>query len=169
MTLLYETAFTKAFALNYLNLVILVCVLLLSGFKPWGLRKGAKEHKPNPKLRLFIIAAFVIVTAFGIMGQIQMDKVRNLPVRSPDLSKMASDTYSGEYDYHYVYNVRVIIEDGIITEIDVLNNRDSIYAKLAEGVTNKILHEQRVDVDAVTGATTTSVAIQKAVENALMD
>lgn len=40
-------------------------------------------------------------------------------------------------------------------------------AKVAETIIDKIIDEQKIDVDAVSGATNSSTVIKKAVENAL--
>ena len=50
----------------------------------------------------------------------------------------------------------------------VFNLRNLLYLiKAAETVINEIVDEQRIDVDAVSGATNSSIVIKKAVENAL--
>ena len=50
---------------------------------------------------------------------------------------------------------------------DVLETEDEEYAKMAEAVLDRVIEEQKVTVDATTGATTTSMAFLKAVELAL--
>jgi uncharacterized protein with FMN-binding domain len=60
------------------------------------------------------------------------------------------------------------VQEHRIQQIDVLKNREeSEYAKKAEGVVEKVLKSQSLKVDAVTGATTTSKALLKAIESAL--
>jgi uncharacterized protein with FMN-binding domain len=63
--------------------------------------------------------------------------------------------------------VDVEVKGNKIITITGVDNRKSPYVTYAEGVFRKIVREQRIDVDAVTGATTTSKAFMKAVENAL--
>ena len=60
-----------------------------------------------------------------------------------------------------------IVENHKIENIEIIKNRDSFYARLAEGITHKIIREQKVNIDAVTGATTTSKILMKAVETAI--
>lgn len=50
----------------------------------------------------------------------------------------------------------------------LIKNRDSFYARLAEGIKHKIIREQKINIDAVTGATTTSKILMKAVEAAII-
>jgi uncharacterized protein with FMN-binding domain len=61
----------------------------------------------------------------------------------------------------------VSIKGHSIDNITILKNRDSIYAKEAETVIDRVLYSQSLNVDAVSGATTTSKALLKAVEGAL--
>ncbi len=60
-----------------------------------------------------------------------------------------------------------MVQNHRIEAIKFMKNRQSFYAKLAEGISDKILFAQTLNVDAVTGATTTSKCLQKAIENAL--
>ncbi len=75
--------------------------------------------------------------------------------------------YVGEYDVDFVYaKVEVTVQNGVITKIDILEHKNG-RGKPAEIVADRIIEEQKIDVDAVSGATNSSVVIKKAVENAL--
>ena len=75
--------------------------------------------------------------------------------------------YEGEYDAGYIYaKVEVEIINGEIVFVDLLEHRNE-RGKAAEKVLNDIIAENKVDVDAVTGATNSSNVIKKAVENAI--
>jgi hypothetical protein len=50
--------------------------------------------------------------------------------------------------------------------IDILEHRNE-RGKAAEAITNKIIEEQKINVDTIAGATNSSTVIKKAVENAL--
>ena len=78
-------------------------------------------------------------------------------------------TYPGEATAgSFTYKVEVTVQDRQITDITVMANRVSPYARFAEGVIPKVLKAQNANVDTVTGATTTSKALLKAIENALV-
>ena len=49
----------------------------------------------------------------------------------------------------------------------VVKNRATTHAETAEGVAQRVLEQQKNDVDVVSGATTTSKALLRAIENAL--
>jgi len=62
--------------------------------------------------------------------------------------------------------VEVTVESGGIANITILEHRNE-RGRPAESVINDILDNQRIDVDAVSGATNSSAVIKKAIENAL--
>ena len=84
-----------------------------------------------------------------------------------DIADVSDGTYIGEYDVNFIYaKVEVTVEDGEIVSINILEHRHE-RGKAAEKVIEKIIEEQKIDVDAVSGATNSSTVIKKAVENAL--
>ena len=86
-----------------------------------------------------------------------------------DIGNIPDGTYIGEYDVNFIYaRVEVTVRDGAITNIDILEHKNE-RGKAAEIVTDRIIAEQKTDVDAVSGATNSSTVIKKAVENALQN
>ncbi len=84
-----------------------------------------------------------------------------------DISDVPDGVYVGEYDVDFVYaKVEVTVQNGVITNIDILEHKNG-RGKPAEIVIDRIIEEQKIDVDAVSGATNSSTVIKKAVENAL--
>ena len=84
-----------------------------------------------------------------------------------DISNIPDGNYVGEYDVNFIYaKVEVTIQNGTITSIDILEHKNG-RGKSAEIITGKIIEEQKIEVDAVSGATNSSIVIKKAVENAL--
>ena len=85
-----------------------------------------------------------------------------------DISNVPDGVYIGEYDVDFVYaKVEVTVQNGVITNIDILEHKNGRGSR-AEVVVDRIIEEQKIDVDAVSGATNSSIVIKKAVENALM-
>jgi len=83
------------------------------------------------------------------------------------VSAVPDGTYTGECDVGLIYaKVEVTVKDGVITRIDLLEHRNG-RGKPAEGIEQRIIEQQRIDVDAVSGATNSSIVIKKAVDNAL--
>ena len=84
-----------------------------------------------------------------------------------NISDIPDGVYIGEYDVNFIYaRVEVTVQNGEITNINILEHRHE-RGKAAEAIANKIVDEQKIDVDAISGATNSSAVIKKAVENAL--
>lgn len=84
-----------------------------------------------------------------------------------DIADVSDGIYIGEYDVNFIYaKVEVTVEEGEIVSINILEHRHE-RGKAAEKVIEKIIEEQKIDVDAVSSATNSSTVIKKAVENAL--
>lgn len=84
-----------------------------------------------------------------------------------DISDVPDGVYVGEYDVDFIYaKVEVTVQAGAITNIDILEHKNGRGSR-AEVVADRIIEEQKIEVDAVSGATNSSTAIKKAVENAL--
>lgn len=84
-----------------------------------------------------------------------------------DISNVPDGVYVGEYDVDFIYaKVEVTVQNGVITNIDILEHKNGC-GKSAEIVVDRIIEEQKIDVDAVSGATNSSTVIKKAVENAV--
>ena len=84
-----------------------------------------------------------------------------------NISDIPDGVYIGEYDVNFIYaRVEVTVQNGEITNINILEHRHE-RGKTAEVIADSIVDEQKIDVDAISGATNSSTVIKKAVENAL--
>ena len=84
-----------------------------------------------------------------------------------NISDISDGVYIGEYDVNFIYaRGEVTVQNGEIININILEHRNE-RGKAAEAITNKIVDEQKIDADAISGATNSSTVIKKAVENAL--
>ena len=125
------------------------------------------------------IISFIILFLFLvglIWGAVYLKKVANYKqaVKETafdeiDVANVSDGIYIGEYDVNFIYaKVEVTVEDGKIISINILEHRHE-RGKSAEIVIEKIMEEQKIDVDAISGATNSSTVIKKAVENALKE
>jgi uncharacterized protein with FMN-binding domain len=144
-----------------------IFILFLSTIRPWG----AWRHKgPSNRKVLVIIVCGVAVIVIGLFvsSSISLQKYRKMHIEDSDLSAVPDGTYHGEAEVGgFVYKVEVEVFAHRITNVRTVDNRTSAYAFYAEGVFNKIIRDQNAHTDGVTGATTTSKALMKAVEIAL--
>ncbi len=120
---------------------------------------------------LAIILLLLVGFAWGIIYLKSVSDykqaVKETTFEEINISDIADGVYIGEYDVNFIYaKVEVTVQNGEITNINILEHRHE-RGKAAEAITNKIVDEQRIDVDAISGATNSSTVIKKAVENAL--
>lgn len=111
---------------------------------------------------ILMIGAFFAVKSMSLSEEfpvIQIDKV--------ELSKIEDGSYGGEYLGKLV---KVVVEVGVkehkITEINIVKH-DNGLGKKAEKIVDQIISRQSLNVEVVSGATSSSKAILKAVEVAL--
>lgn len=160
-------AFKKSITFfSSVSVIILIFLVVISVFKPWGKRK-----------KLFSLPRKVVVSFGSVLGLLvifsavmqfsQLKSYRSIPIKHIDLHQLPDGDYQGEADLGYSYKVQVSVANQEITAIKIVQNRSSFYAKLAESIIQKVIAEQTPNVEAVTGATTTSKCLQKAIENAL--
>ena len=150
--------------------ISMVVVLLLLIFLCHTIKQ--KEKKMWWHRALAIVGAVLMV---GHMATYFMDfadyqqKVNGIEIEELDLSKIEDGIYEGEYDAGYIYaKVRVEVQDGRIQSVTLLEHRHE-RGKAAEVILNDVVEQQKIDVDAVSGATNSSKVMKKAIENAISD
>lgn len=115
-----------------------------------------------------IILSIFSVTSCGKFAQMKKD-LDAMQIVTPDLSKVADGEYEGYVDLTFVTaKVNVKMQEGKIDSIDLLEHKHGPSAKYnASGIIQKVIDNQSLEVDSVTGATGSSKAIRKAVQLAI--
>lgn len=115
---------------------------------------------------LFLIGLLCTTVYLKSVADYQ-NAVKETVIGDVDLSAIPDGVYVGEYDVNFIYaKVEVTVRNGEMTDIIILEHKQE-RGKAAEAVISDMLAEQKIDVDAVSGATNSSTVIKKAVENAL--
>lgn len=117
-----------------------------------------------------ILAAVIGGLAFSYLYDLRQERAlaAELTIEDQDLSSIHNGVYYGSQKLgRTLYGVQVTIKDYVITDIKVVSNRKNNYAKRAEGVIQNVLARGNVNADIVTGATTSSKALLKAIEQAI--
>lgn len=128
--------------------------------------------KKGTKIILVVLAVVIIVggvflTKYLLSVKNYQDAVASITYQNENAKDVPDGAYIGEYDADFIYaKVEVAVADGKIEDIKLLEHRNE-KGKEAEKITDRIISEQKVDVDAVTSATNSSNVIKKAVDNAL--
>ncbi len=127
-------------------------------------RRSTRGHA----MLCLLAAVLLAVACIGCSGAYK--EIRRMPIADVDVTQIPDGVYRGAFTYGgggFTYIVDATVAGGRIIAVHVVRNRDTPHARKAEGVIPKIVAADSPAVDAVTGATTTSKALMKAVENAL--
>lgn len=134
--------------------------------------REALEMKLNKKKIIYgiILVLFIGCIWFGIYLKQVFDykqAVKEISFNKINISALSDGIYIGECDVDFIYvKVKVEVKYGEIINIDIIQHKNE-KGKDAEKIVDKIIEEQNIDVDAVSGATNSSKVIKKAIENAL--
>ena len=133
-------------------------------------RGGAKRT-----LAIVLVVVLVVVLIFGALAGIYawrfVSAYQNLSISPVDLDQVPNGIYLGSWKiFHVEVSVSVAVKDHQIVAIDVLDagasgNSGTGKASL-ETLSERIIGQQSVQVDTVSGATATQKAFLKAVEEA---
>ena len=150
-----------------LALSIMAFLISITIFRPWGTRD--QRYELTRKTILWLTGSGVALSiGLGVLSYLDLEKYRNLEINTPNLQAIADGSYQGAETYAgFVYLVECDVQDHQITNVRILENRDSPYARFAEGILPRIIAQQSPNVDGITGATTTSKCLMKALERAL--
>lgn len=116
---------------------------------------------------LIVVVALVVCIKLGtgILTERTLKKVR---VNELDISKVADGEYIGFAQIKPVSaRVQVSVEKGKISAIQIKDHMTGL-GKNGEKIVNRIIDKQSLEVDAISGATQSSITILKAVEDALV-
>lgn len=122
--------------------------------------------------------ALVSITILGTGGAIGWSKlmkehreIRTLTLNEVNFSNLKDGSYTGSYEggmYKWRENtVRVTVKSGKVTEIEVLSHKENQSKEFTDELFSRVIEEQSLQVDTISGATLTSKAYLQGVENAL--
>ncbi len=127
---------------------------------------------PKKPLIIFIAFSTAIVFFTVLVGMVLVPealRVGPAGFDEIDLSNIPDGTYYGSAETFMARaNVAVRVEDQQIVRIDLLRHEHS-NGEEAEAVLDRVIAQQCLKVDVVSGATTSSLILLKAVEDALQD
>ncbi len=111
---------------------------------------------------ILTIIMITIIKKLNLNAQVPQVKMNNI-----DLSLLKDGIYEGKCDAGLVKVVVLVeVKDHKIVDI-IINEHQSGLGKMAEVIVGDIINKQSLDVDVVSGATVSSMAIKKAIEEAL--
>ncbi|MCL2544360.1 MAG: FMN-binding protein [Clostridia bacterium] len=126
------------------------------------------------RTKVIIVLAVLLLLILAFFGvrflrsfQEYRDGVASIAFDRADASGLPDGVYVGAHDVGLVSaKVEVTVQNGAIASIVILDHNHGRGAA-AEKIIDEILAQQKIDVDTITGATNSSLVLQKAVDNAL--
>ncbi len=125
--------------------------------------------KPVIKRILIVLILIAVLIPFanrGIRFYRYQQQMEALELSEIHPETLPDGTYSGSYDVVLITaEVEVEVSDGMIREIHLVHDHDR--GARAEVVVQRVIENQSLNVDTVSGATDSSRVILKAIEKAL--
>lgn len=157
---------TAMFAIGYIMTLSAMIIVLSFIFRK---KLGKTWIVIHRAFAIVIFLCLIVHVSIGFSSLAEYkESVSGISISEVETAGIEDGNYIGECNVGYIYaKVEVIVKDGKITQITILEHRTE-KGKPAEIIINKIVEQQQVQVDAITGATNSSKVIMKAVENAIL-
>lgn len=118
-------------------------------------------------LRIFIVIALIIAAVFFYMSN-GLSEGSKVTVNSVNASSLTDGEYLGNYEAgRWTNEVSVKVNSGKITDIKIIKDVMVPQKGLADKLFDRVIQSQNTTVDVISGATVTSKAYLKSIENAL--
>lgn len=127
------------------------------------------------RLAAVVIAVVILTAGIGAYKGFEYyktlkdyrERIATMKINNVDLKKIPDGSYTGSSEAIWVAaEVKVEVRDHRIVKIDLLSHKNG-KGLSAEVITQKVVEAQSLEVDVITGATSSSKVILKAIENAL--
>lgn len=129
--------------------------------------EASRNRRPIPQK--FVIAALVLIGISALFFNCKLPAdIEKIQIANLDLSKVPDGTWIGEWNTSLVSaETAVTVLGGTITTINIMKHINGRGGP-AEAVVERVLRQQSLNVDVVTGATASSKVILKSIEQALL-
>lgn len=125
-----------------------------------------------------ILAVLIFLIIVGLGGALvftsgERREGKNLPIADIDFKKLNDGTYIGVYEGGMkklrANKVQVTVSLGRVTDIKILEHKENQKPEFTGKLYDRVIKAQSLQVDTISGATITSKAYLKSVENALIN
>ena len=123
------------------------------------------------KVVMWVVIVLVALAAVGVFVMTRgMSDVKNVELKGIDLTGVPDGNYQGHFEgARWTNTVEVTVENEEIIDIKVVSPPTFIDTDFSNKIINGVIEKQSLDVDVVSGATVTTKAILKSIENAVSD
>ena len=126
------------------------------------------KKKKGLKIFLILMCVFLLLAGgFALFICVELN-IKNAEFNDINISLVPDGTYTGVLGGNRFGNtVEVTVNGGKIVDIQVVKDMVVVVADVAFNLFDEVIREQSLQVDAVSGATVSTKAYLKAIENAL--
>ena len=164
MTVLKDTAILN----STISGILFFSVILLSVVKPFGKRKNVKTFNRKKQVVFVTAITLIFITLLSYMA-FQLNEMRTTEVKKLDFSNFKDGHYKAELvKSENLFEAEFNIRNGEIYNIQFSTSYQNLYTNLAKLISNKLSSKNSIDVEVVSGATTTSKLYLKTIEKALL-
>lgn len=132
--------------------------------------KKGKKFKKGLFWGLMVLVIIIGMFFIGLQFKLKEinNEVSNIDIKNVDITSLEDGIYQGEcyIDEFLGASIEVRVEDGQIKSIGFVDHKYG-KGKKAEAIVDKVIERQSLEVDAIAGATGSSITILKAIQNAL--
>ncbi|MEG0176384.1 FMN-binding protein [Anaerorhabdus sp.] len=119
------------------------------------------------KSKIIVTMICMIIIGFVVINILAQTAINKVEINDINLVDVANGEYQGYAEVGPVkVDATVLVDDSEVVSI-VLNKHLNGLGKKAESIITKIIDQQSINVDSISGATASSVCIKKAIENAI--
>ncbi|WP_322379236.1 FMN-binding protein [Clostridium perfringens] len=121
------------------------------------------------KILMSLILLFLLIFVGGIFYLSRgLNEVMSISLNGIDISKLDDGKYTGEYDHgRWTNKLDITVKNNKITEILIKDDVTFSKPSVSDELFNKVIETQSTKIDAISGATVTSKAYLKSIENVL--
>ena len=121
------------------------------------------------KVIILIVVVLVLVTGIALIFMTRgMGDVKRVELKGLDLPGVPDGTYKGHFDgARWTNTLEVTVANEMITDIKVVSPPLYVDDDFSSKLINGVIEKQSLDIDVVSGATVTTKAMLKAIENAV--
>lgn len=123
----------------------------------------------KPLIIIAVVIAAIFVIGSGVKAKLEsgLKELAKANIAEVDLGTIADGEYSGSFNaFPVAVELKVKVKDHRIEAIDLIKHTNG-QGKPAEALLAKVVQEQKINLDVISGATYSSKAILLAIANAL--
>jgi uncharacterized protein with FMN-binding domain len=119
---------------------------------------------------IIFLAIILIFICFAVYMNRGQNEVMNTKINNIEMDKVSDGVYTGEFKgYRWSNTVLVTVANHKITNITFAKGQQFRVKEVEDKLIGEVIDNQSLNVDTVTGATISSKAILKAIENAFKE